>query len=202
MFPQIPVSELVGKNILLYFSAHWWPPCQDFTPELISAYHKIKAKDKAFEVIFISSDHNQPSFDNYFSEMPWLALPFGDLRKSLLQQRFKIGGIPALIALGPSGRTVTAQAPSMISLHGAEAYPFTDEHLKKLEEQLEEMAKGWPEKVKHELHPPHDLMKTRRASYICDGCNNIGAGWSFLCKVCDFDLHPKCCLKIDEGLNV
>ncbi|PKI42679.1 hypothetical protein CRG98_036961 [Punica granatum] len=198
---KIPVSELVGKNILLYFSAHWCPPCRAFLPKLISAYHEIKAMDKAFEVIFISSDRDQSSFDKYFSEMPWLALPLGDPRKTFLVRKFKVRGIPAVIALGPSGRTLNTEARHLIAAHGAEAYPFTEEHLQKLKERLEKMAKGWPEKIKHELHPLHDLTKSLRGEYICDGCKNMGKGFSYHCKICDFDLHPKCCLKIDEGLK-
>ncbi|XP_057949039.1 probable nucleoredoxin 1 [Malania oleifera] len=196
---KVPVSELVGKNILLYFSAHWCPPCRAFLPKLVKAYQDIKAKNEAFEVIFISSDHDQSSFDEFFSTMPWLALPFGDVRGPSLQRRFKIGGIPAAIAIGASGRTVTKEARNLLMTYGADAYPFTEERLRYLEEQVEEMAKGWPEKVKHELHAQHELTRVRRMNYGCDGCHEMGNGWSFYCKECDFDLHPKCALKTDKS---
>ncbi|PON31214.1 DnaJ-like [Trema orientale] len=195
---KVPVSELVGKNILLYFSAHWCPPCRAFTPKLIKTYHDIKAKDDAFEVIFISSDSDQSSFDEYFSSMPWLALPYGDSRKKLLNRIFKVQGIPSAIAIGPSGRTVTEEARDLISVHGANAYPFTEEQLKHLEEQEEEMAKGWPEKLKHDLHAEHELVLSRRRVYSCDACDEIGYKWSYYCKECDFDLHPNCALEKKE----
>ncbi|KAL7171503.1 hypothetical protein ACSBR2_036208 [Camellia fascicularis] len=195
---KVPVSELVGKTILLYFSAQWCPPCRAFLPKLIAIYDEIKAKDNAFEIIFISSDRDQPSFDDFFSSMPWLALPLGDERKAFLQRRFKIRGIPAVVAIGPSGRTLTTEARPLLQAHGADAYPFTEEHLKKLDEQMEEMAKGWPEKLKHELHVEHELTRIRRSGYVCNGCREMGHGWSFYCKVCDFDLHPKCALKKDD----
>jgi nucleoredoxin len=195
----VPVSELVGKNILLYFSARWCPPCRAFLPKLIEAYKEIKEKDNAFEIIFISSDRDQSSFDDFFAGMPWLALPFGDERKKFLSHKFKIQGIPAAIAIGPSGRTVNKEARQLLTAHGADAYPFTEEHLKHMEEKLEETVKGWPEKLKHELHLAHELIKTRRKSYSCNGCREIGYGWSFYCKQCDFDLHPECALKKNEG---
>ncbi|KAG2707569.1 hypothetical protein I3760_05G153200 [Carya illinoinensis] len=191
---KVPVSELVGKNILLYFSAHWCPPCRAFMPKLIEVYHEIKAKDKAFEIIFISSDRDQSSFDEFFGGMPWLALPFGDERKKFLSRKFKIQGIPAAVVIGQSGRLVTKEARQLITAYGADAYPFTEDRLK----HFEEMAKGWPEKLKHELHSKHELTKTRRNSYCCDGCGQMGSGFSFYCKECDFDLHPKCALKKDE----
>ncbi|KAI8021657.1 putative nucleoredoxin 1 [Camellia lanceoleosa] len=137
---KVPVSNLVGKNILLYFSAHWCSPCRAFLPKLVEAYHQIMAKDNAFEVIFISIDRDQSSFDDFFSSMPWLVLPFGDERNEFLRRRFKIRGIPAVVAIGPYGRTLTTQARQLLQAHGANAYPFSEEHLKQLEEQIEEMG--------------------------------------------------------------
>lgn len=163
----------------------------------MEAYHKIKAKDDAFEVIFISSDRDQASFDEFFSGMPWLALPFGDSRKASLSRRFKVQGIPMLVAISPSGQTVTKEARQLIMLHGADAYPFTEERLAEIQAEFEEMAKGWPQKLKTALHEEHELVLARRSNFICDGCNEPGAGWSFYCEDCDFDLHPNCAL--EEG---
>ncbi|CAK9158176.1 unnamed protein product [Ilex paraguariensis] len=195
---KIPIADLVGKNILLYFSAHWCPPCRAFLPKLIEAYHEIKAKDDAVAVIFISSDRDQSAFDEFFSGMPWLALPYGDNRKGSLGRLFNVRGIPKLVAIGPTGRTVTTDARELIMLHGANAYPFTEERIKEIEAQYEEMAKGWPEKVKHALHE-HELAPTRRRVYTCDGCDEVGNVWAFSCEKCDFDLHPKCALEEDKG---
>ncbi|WCJ38449.1 DC1 domain-containing protein [Euphorbia peplus] len=196
---KVLVSDLVGKNILLYFSAHWCPPCRAFLPKLIEAYNEIKEKDDAIEVIFISSDRDQPAFDEFFSTMPWLALPFGDPRKASLGRKFKVQGIPMLVALGPTGRTVTKEARSLIMIHGAAAYPFTEEHMKNIEAKYDEMVKGWPEKLKHPLHEEHELVLTRRMGFNCDKCDGEGNIWSFYCEECDFDLHPTCALKEDEG---
>lgn len=198
---RVPVSELVGKNILLYFSAQWCPPCRMFLPKLIEAYHKIKEKDDAFEIIFVSSDHEESSFHDFFSEMPWLALPFGDERKKFLSRTFKIYGIPSLVAIGPTGKTVTTEARELVMTHGAAAYPFTKERIQEIEAEIEEMAKSWPEKLKHKLHEQHELVKSLRRSYICDACNEGGSGWSFYCDDCDFDLHPKCAFNDDKVAN-
>ncbi|KAE8704953.1 putative nucleoredoxin 1-2 [Hibiscus syriacus] len=195
---KVKVTDLVGKTVLLYFSAHWCPPCRAFTPNLVEVYKKIKEKDEAFEVIFISSDRDQTSFEEYYSEMPWLALPFGDARKSSLSRKFKVQGIPKLVAIGTTGKTITTDARGLVKAHGADAYPFTEERLKEIEAQYEEMAKGWPQKLKHKLHEEHELELTRRGSYVCDGCEKTGEIWSFYCGECDFDLHPKCALEKDK----
>ena len=67
-----------GKILGLYYSAHWCPPCRGFTPNLAKWYKEMKEKDagKNFEIIFVSSDSDQAAFDEYYKEMPWLALKF------------------------------------------------------------------------------------------------------------------------------
>ena len=77
---EVPVGSLdgEGKVLGLYFSAHWCPPCRGFTPKLAEWYTKLTTgplKDK-FEIVFVSSDRDEDSFDSYFDEMPWLALPY------------------------------------------------------------------------------------------------------------------------------
>jgi nucleoredoxin len=68
----------VGKTVALYFSAHWCGPCQAFTPKLADVYNELKDRAEEFEIVFISSDEDQETFEEYFKSMPWLALPFGD----------------------------------------------------------------------------------------------------------------------------
>jgi hypothetical protein len=52
------------------------PPCRGYTPELASSYTSIVAMGKSFEIVFVSSDQDEPAFQSFFAEMPWLALPF------------------------------------------------------------------------------------------------------------------------------
>jgi nucleoredoxin len=75
-------------------------------------------------------------------------------------------------------------------IHGAEAFPFTKERIDELQKELDETAKGWPEKLKHELHEEHEIVLERCGSYTCDRCEEIGTTWSYTCNECDFDLRP------------
>ena len=49
-----------------------------FTPTLGEWYKTIKKSPNGenFEIVFLSSDRDQSSFDDYYKEMPWLALPY------------------------------------------------------------------------------------------------------------------------------
>ena len=96
----VQLDDLSGKKIGIYFSAHWCGPCRGFTPKLVETYKKVKAKNPDFEIIFASSDRDEASFKDYFSEMPWLAVPFSDRsRKEALSDLFEVQGIPTFVML-------------------------------------------------------------------------------------------------------
>ncbi|XP_060569959.1 uncharacterized protein LOC132728325 [Ruditapes philippinarum] len=101
-----PVEEICAgkKAVGIYFSAHWCPPCRGFTPVLAEFY---KENDGDCVIIFVSSDRDQASFDEYFGEMPWYALPFAkrDVKESV-SQKYGVRGIPTLVVLRPDGTTI------------------------------------------------------------------------------------------------
>ena len=108
---------LAGKNVALYFSAHWCGPCRAFTPKLAALYNRMKklaAEGKRkddFEFVFISSDKDEAAFKEYFGNMPWLALPYANREgKSDLSSMFEVRGIPSLITLDPSGKVINSSA--------------------------------------------------------------------------------------------
>jgi len=117
-------EALQDKVIALYFSAHWCPPCRGFTPKLVEQYKKMKDAGLPIEIIFASSDRDESSFDDYFKEMPWLALPFADRkRKEELSARFGVNGIPALVLLDKDLSIITTNGRGAIMGDLAE-FPF------------------------------------------------------------------------------
>ncbi|XP_006167579.1 nucleoredoxin isoform X2 [Tupaia chinensis] len=103
-------SSLEGSHVGVYFSAHWCPPCRSLTRVLVESYRKIKEAGQKFEIIFVSADRSEESFKQYFSEMPWLAVPYTDeARRSRLNRLYGIQGIPTLIVLDPQGELITRQ---------------------------------------------------------------------------------------------
>jgi len=109
-------DALNGKIVGLYFSAHWCPPCRGFTPNLAKIYNDIKGAGKNFEIVFVSSDRDEATFDEYRGEMPWLAIPFEDrTSKANLSSKFKVRGIPTLVLLDESGNLITTDGRATVS---------------------------------------------------------------------------------------
>ncbi|KGL77160.1 Nucleoredoxin, partial [Tinamus guttatus] len=103
-------NVLEGSHVGVYFSAHWCPPCRSLTRVLVESYRKIKEAGQKFEILFVSADRSEDSFKQYFSEMPWLAVPYADeARRSRLNRLYGIQGIPTLIVLDPKGDVITRQ---------------------------------------------------------------------------------------------
>lgn len=103
-----PTRQALGgaTAVALYFSAHWCQPCRDFTPVLTRALSGNACPQLA--VVFVSQDQDMAAFTQYFSEMPWLAIPFNSPTRNLVQARFPVRGIPSLIVLdGQMGRQIT-----------------------------------------------------------------------------------------------
>uniref|UniRef100_A0A672LPQ2 Nucleoredoxin n=1 Tax=Sinocyclocheilus grahami TaxID=75366 RepID=A0A672LPQ2_SINGR len=77
-------GALEGSYVGVYFSAHW----------VSKLYRHVKKE----------------SFTQYFSEMPWLAVPYTDeARRSRLNRLYGIQGIPTLILLDTEGHMITRQ---------------------------------------------------------------------------------------------
>ncbi|XP_039418859.1 nucleoredoxin isoform X1 [Corvus cornix cornix] len=103
-------SALEGSHVGVYFSAHWCPPCRSLTRVLVESYRKIKEAGQKFEILFVSADRSEDSFKQYFSEMPWVAVPYADeARRSRLNRLYGIQGIPTLIVLDSKGDVITRQ---------------------------------------------------------------------------------------------
>mmetsp|Transcript_75876 Transcript_75876/g.122518 ORF Transcript_75876/g.122518 Transcript_75876/m.122518 type:complete len:135 (-) Transcript_75876:98-502(-) len=97
---------LAGKtHVLIYFSAHWCPPCRGYTPALSEAYAKSEKAGKETAIIFVSSDRDQAAFDEYYGTMSFYAMPFAqrDLQEKLSEKCY-VKGIPTLVLLDGEGK--------------------------------------------------------------------------------------------------
>mmetsp|Transcript_20851 Transcript_20851/g.24108 ORF Transcript_20851/g.24108 Transcript_20851/m.24108 type:complete len:432 (-) Transcript_20851:61-1356(-) len=114
-------SALTNKKyLMLYFSAHWCPPCRRFTPQLVEFYNILKAQRSDFELLFMSWDKNKTEFEEYYAEMPWLAIPFEDRKVTTkLNKKFHIDSIPSLLVVDTTtGELVNKDAADVVREEG------------------------------------------------------------------------------------
>ncbi|GFN87254.1 nucleoredoxin [Plakobranchus ocellatus] len=74
-------------------------------------YNELKKTENFFEVIYISLDNKESSFEDYFATMPWYAIPYSDEEKRVRKIHFR--GIPILVLLD-------AKTLDIIALNGRE----------------------------------------------------------------------------------
>jgi len=111
-----PVDEaLAGKDIVLvYFSAHWCPPCRRFTPLLKNFYQDVS--EKGVELIFVSDDNSKEDMLNYMKEShgDWYAFEHESKIGQKLNKKFRVSGIPTLVALKTDGTIIDRDARGSI----------------------------------------------------------------------------------------
>jgi len=112
-----PATGLAGKDqVLLYFSAHWCPPCRRFTPKLIEFYNKLKSSGKNIELVFCSLDNSETDYKEYISNMPWLCMLFEAKESKTMAGKYGARGIPHLVVVdGSDGKIITMDGTSEVS---------------------------------------------------------------------------------------
>lgn len=122
-------QKLSGKKVVgLYFSAHWCPPCRQFTPFLNKVYEEMIVQHPEFELVFMSSDREPAAFAQYYGEMSFLALPYEE--RSTLQaisSKHSVKGIPMLIFLDEEGRLLTSDGRSLVADSSGDVNKLWDE---------------------------------------------------------------------------
>ncbi|KAG1710826.1 hypothetical protein DVH05_013551 [Phytophthora capsici] len=109
-------NKLAGKKVIgFYFSAILCPPCRQFTPFLSAVYDDMVEQHPEFELVFISSDRDPSQYNEYFGEMPFLALPFDERTvNQAMGAKFGITGIPTLEFVDNEGEVITLDGRSAV----------------------------------------------------------------------------------------
>lgn len=108
----------------------------------MEAYKELSYRGHHVEIVLVSYDEDDESFNEYFSKMPWLAIPFSDSKgRDELDEVFHMMGIPYLVMIDQSGKVVTQDGVHIIQDYGMEAYPFTPERIAEFKEMEEKHRK-------------------------------------------------------------
>merc|ERR1712116_47023 len=103
--------SLFQDLVLYYFSAHWCPPCRQFTPMLKDFYEEAEG----IEIVFVSSDRSAEDMTSYMKESHgyWMAVEHNSAVANNLKQKYGVSGIPCLVVCTKDGRAgVTSMPPA------------------------------------------------------------------------------------------
>ncbi|DAZ99991.1 TPA: hypothetical protein N0F65_001995 [Lagenidium giganteum] len=176
----VPTAEhFKDKKVVgLYASAHWCPPCRAFTPLLSTVYDDLVEEYSDIEIVFLSSDKELDQFNEYYGEMPFVAVPYEDRQRQLdLKQKYDIFGVPILMFFDEQGERLTVDGQKLVEdckgdvaklhdmLTSGEELPRGDvaqymEKLNALKKGIYPVAPSWPEFFGEELLTKSDPQST------------------------------------------
>jgi hypothetical protein len=112
------------------------------------------------EIIFVSSDRSQRDFDEYFGEMPWLALPY-DKRKENeeLSVAFDVRGIPSFVVIDADGTTITTDGCSKVMS----------------DPKGESLPDGWLPQACNDVNDDPSPVNSEQCVIVLDGPESSGA---------------------------
>ena len=96
-----------------------------------------------FEVVAVSLDSDEASFNKSFPGMPWLTIPQGNKMCRKIVSYFELSDLPTLVLISPDGKTLSSNIADIINEHGFEAwegFPFNAEKLEILAEKAKAKA--------------------------------------------------------------
>ena len=133
---KVTKEDVLSNDIIgVYFSAHWCGPCRAFTPKLAQFYKDVNKDGKQIEIIFNSADQDLKGFNEYFSTMPWIAIPFDSESKSKIDDACGINSIPQLIIFDYKGRVIDDNGRRTVENQGNNAIKVWKEKLDKIQQE-------------------------------------------------------------------
>merc|ERR1712038_2078982 len=107
-------KALENKDLVLYyFSAHWCPPCRQFTPMLGDFYGEVSDD---LEIVFVSSDRSPDDMVSYMKESHGdrCGVEHNSALANDLKQKYGVQGIPMLVVVKKDGTLVTKDGRSHV----------------------------------------------------------------------------------------
>lgn len=126
------VREIDAEFVAVYFTGAFWAPCKKFTPLLKAFYEKVNETKPAagsrfrtrLEVVAVSWDRDHALFLDDMRDLPWLAVPWSDCRRSPLCAPPGYDAIPTLVLLDNETKTVISEGARDLVLRDPDATKF------------------------------------------------------------------------------
>ena len=104
----------------IFYSASWCGPCKAFIPLLKQVFENVNKGGNKLAVVWVNVNRDEPreSFEEYFRDMPWFAVPFENIPRALSNtaDQFSLVGIPHFVLLdGFDASIVTLDGRSKVT---------------------------------------------------------------------------------------
>ena len=147
-----PLKNSGIKIVALYFSAHWCPPCRQFTPLLKSAYEDYKktTSDSKISVVFVSGDRSQNDMISYMREAHgnWPGVSPGSTLQQSLNTAFQVRGIPALVIVDVNGEVLSREGRQEVMSMRSQAFKNWESMFVDLDTSVVETLRDNPEDIR------------------------------------------------------
>lgn len=113
-------AQVIG----IYFASAGCPACQAFNPVLAETYADLKAEERPFEVVLVTSAISLAAMFDYMDEgnMEWLAISPLSGKANVLANRFNVRWVPTLILIDSDGMLLSESGREQVAQLGAGAW--------------------------------------------------------------------------------
>ena len=108
--PELTLSSLRGKPVLLDFWATWCAPCRDQMPAVAKLYRETKDQDLV--LLGVNDDETPGKAIEYMKEKQYDWANLIDGKIGVAREKFKVQGIPTLVLIDKNGQIVEYQVGS------------------------------------------------------------------------------------------
>ena len=104
--PNLALSSLRGKYVLIDFWASWCGPCRRENPNVVKTYAAYK--DKGFEIFGVSLDQEKAAWINAIAkdQLTWPHVSDLQYWNSVAAQAYQVSSIPMTFLLDPQGKVI------------------------------------------------------------------------------------------------
>ena len=149
------------RYVLLFFSAGWCPPCEQFLQVLKDFYSEVNIDQHIIEIIYVTGDKSEQDFKETYAKMPWFTYPFNDATHSQLKKKHDIVGVPVVFVLDArTGFLITKKGRKDICDLGVNCLKNWSEEMPEMIAKMEHLAKG--AQIVHEAKLAQEAEEKRK----------------------------------------
>ena len=149
------------QYVLLFFSAGWCPPCEQFLQVLKDFYSEVNIGGKIVEVLYISADKKEQDFKETYAKMPWLTYQYNNVMRTQLLEQFNITGVPIVYVCDAStGFVITYKGRKDICELGVSCMKNWSDEMPDMQEKVKHLTEG--AKIVEEARIEQEKEEARR----------------------------------------